>query len=109
MTLTITTEPIPLAIDANGVVRVAGTRVPLDTIVAVFKQGATAEEIVQCYSSLQLADVYAVIGYYLRHQDEVETYLQQRQQHASEIRKHNENRFDPHGLRDRLMARQLRK
>ncbi len=106
MTLTITVEPIPLAVDDNGVVRIGGTRIPLDTVVAAFKQGATAEEIVQRYTSLQLADVYAVIGYYLRHQDEVEVYLQQQQQHASETRKYNERRFDPHGLRDRLMARQ---
>jgi hypothetical protein len=49
--------------------------------------------------------VYATIGFYLNHQQEVETYLQQRQQQAQEIRKMNEARFDPQGLRDRLLAR----
>jgi hypothetical protein len=71
----------------------------------VFKQGTTAEEIVYRYPSLRLADVYATIGFYLNHQQEVETYLQQRQQQAQEIRKMNEARFDPQGLRDRLLAR----
>ena len=105
MTLVITTEPIPLETDADGVVRVGGTRVTLDTIVAVFNEGATAEEIVYQYPSLHLADVYAVISYYLRRRSEVETYLRQRQQQAAYTRKQNEARFDPHGVRDRLLAR----
>jgi uncharacterized protein (DUF433 family) len=45
--------------------------VTLDTIVAAFDAGATAEEIAQQYSSISLADVYSVITYYLRHQTEV--------------------------------------
>jgi len=91
MSFLIATEPIPLEIDADGVVRVGGTRVTLDTIVAAFDEGATAEEIVQQYPSLLLADVYAVIGYYLRRRPEVEAYLRQRQQQASEVRSQNES------------------
>jgi len=107
MTFSITAEPMPLEVNADGVVRVGGTRVTLDTLVAPFNQGATPEEIVFRYPSLQLADVYAAIGYYLRHQQEVEVYLQQRQQRASEIRQQNEAEFDPQGVRERLMARQI--
>jgi uncharacterized protein (DUF433 family) len=105
MTLVIATEPIPLETDADGVARVGGTRVTLDTIVAAFNEGATAEEIVHQYPSLHLADVYAVISYYLRRRSDVEAYLRQRQQRADEIRKQNESRFDPQGVRDRLLAR----
>ena len=36
---------MPIHTDANGVVRVAGTRVTLDTLVGAFETGATAEEI----------------------------------------------------------------
>ncbi len=43
ITLPIVTKPIPLETDADGVVRVGGTRVTLDTVVAAFKEGATAE------------------------------------------------------------------
>jgi uncharacterized protein (DUF433 family) len=103
--LVIATEPIPLETDADGVVRVGGTRVTLDTIVTAFKDGATAEEIVIQYPSLNLPDVYFVIGYYLQRRAEVEAYLQQRQQLADEARQQNEARFDPRGIRDRLMAR----
>ena len=105
MTLLIETVPVPLEVDAGGVVRVGGTRVTLDTVVAAFNEGATAEEIVHQYPSLHLADVYAVIGYYLRRRPEVEVYLHQRQQQAEDTRKQNESRFDPHGVRDRLLAR----
>ena len=105
MTLTINTEPVPLLTDKDGVVRVGGTRVTLDTVVAAFKEGATAEEIVQQYPSLELADVYAVISYYLRSHSEVEAYLQKRDKQAAEIRKQNEAQFDPHGIRERLLAR----
>jgi len=109
MTLVVVAEPAPLETNADGVVRVGKTRVTLDTVIAVFKQGSTAEEIVYRYPSLRLADVYAAIAFYLNHQQEVETYLQQRQQQAQEIRKMNEARFDPQGLRDRLLARKAEK
>jgi uncharacterized protein (DUF433 family) len=105
MTISISTHPIPLAVDADGVIRVANTRVTLDTIVAAFLEGATVEEIVQQYPSLDLADIYAVIGYYLRQRIEVDNYLRQREQVAQEVRQQNESRFEPIGIRARLLAR----
>lgn len=105
MTLTIVTEPVPLQANEDGVILVGKTRVTLDTVVAAFNQGATAEEIVYRYPSLHLADVYATIAFYLKHQSEVEAYLQQRRQQAQEIQAMNQARFDPQGLRDRLLAR----
>lgn len=105
MFLEVVAEPAPLQADADGVVRVGQTRVTLDTVVAVFQQGTTAEEIVYRYPSLKLGDVYATIAFYLNHQQEVEAYLEQRQRQAQEVRKMNEARFDPQGLRDRLLAR----
>jgi uncharacterized protein (DUF433 family) len=105
MSLAIDTEPVPLAANQDGVVRVGGTRVTLDTVVAAFEEGPTAEEIVQQYPALKLPDVYLVIGYYLRHRAEVEAYLQQRQELADRIYEENKKRLDPDGLRDRLLAR----
>ena len=64
-------DAIPLAKDAHGVYRVGGTRVTLDIVVRAFNRGATAEEIVQEFPSLQLPDVYQVIGYYLKAQRRV--------------------------------------
>ena len=102
------TEAVPLKEDADGVVRVGGTRVTLDTIVAAFQEGATAEEITQQYPSVSLADIYAVIGYYLRQREKIETYLEQRRVQAQEVRRENERRSDPQGIRDRLLARRGR-
>ncbi|WP_017299389.1 DUF433 domain-containing protein [Nodosilinea nodulosa] len=107
MSLAILAEPAPLTVNSDGVVLIGGTRVTLDTVVAVFNRGSTAEEIVHRYPSLKLGDVYATIAYYLNHEQEVETYLKQRQQQAEEIRQMNQSRFDPQGLRDRLLARRL--
>lgn len=100
------TEIIPLETDAYGVIRVSNTRVTLDTIVIAFKDGATAEEIAQQYPTIPLADVYSVIGYYLRRRDEVESYLKKRKQEADELQGQMEARFNPIGIRERLLARQ---
>lgn len=104
--MTITAEVVPLREEA-GVIRVAGTRVTLDTIVSVFNAGATPEEIAQRYPTLQLADVYAVIGYYLHHREELDTYLCDRERQADAVQKENEARFNPVGFRERLLARRV--
>ena len=83
-------ERVPLAADAQGVIRVLGSRVTLDTVAAAFDRGATPEEIVQQYPTLGLADVYSVLGYLLRHQAEVAAYLSQRAAEASAVRQQNE-------------------
>lgn len=105
MSLIVTDQPIPLTTDTHGVVRVANTRVTLDTLIAAFSEGATPETIAQQYPSLSLADVYAVIGYSLNHRPEVHAYLQQREQAEAQIRRDNEARFEPDGVRARLLAR----
>lgn len=108
MPLTFAADVVPLETDADSVVRVGKTRVTLDTVVAAFSEGATAEEIVQQYPSLSLADVYQVIGYYLRRTAEVEAYLRQRRAEAESVRRQNESRLDPQGVRDRLLSRRRR-
>ncbi len=105
MTLSVSAHPIPIEIDADGVARVGRTRVTLVTVVAAFLEGATAEEIVHQYPTLALADVYSVIGYYLRHRSEVDNYMKKRQRQAEKVRAQNEARYDPIGIRDRLINR----
>ena len=105
MSMSFPVEAPPLSADPDGVVRVAGTRVPLDTVIAAFVAGATAEEISQQFPSLALADVYQVIAYYLRRPSEVEAYLRARRAQSEAVRVSNEQRFDPVGVRARLLAR----
>jgi uncharacterized protein (DUF433 family) len=68
MSLIVDVQTVPLKADPNGVMRVGDTRVTLDTVVHAFEEGHTAEEIVSHYPALRLADVYAVIAYYLNNQ-----------------------------------------
>ncbi|HEY0552792.1 MAG TPA: DUF433 domain-containing protein [Thermoanaerobaculia bacterium] len=103
--LALTTEPIPLHTDQGGVVRVGGTRVTLDSVIYAFREGSTAEQILEQYPSLRLADVYAVISYYLRHGEEVDAYVEEQRRQAEEVRRQDEARFDRSGIRERLLAR----
>jgi uncharacterized protein (DUF433 family) len=109
MELSMTSTPLPLIKDANGIIRLGGTRVTLETVVAAFKNGSTCEEIVYQYPTLKLADVYAVISYYLSNQAEVETYLEERQKRAEMIRQKIESNFDSQGIRERLLKRRAKK
>ena len=99
-------QTIPLTYNADGVLRVGGTRVTLDVVISAFLDGATPEEIAQQYPSVTLADLYSVIGYYLSHGVEVEQYLAQRKQKAVSVRETNEQQFPPQNMRARLLARQ---
>ena len=105
MSLTIDKLSVPLHVDSHGVVRVGGTRVTLDTVAGAFQRGATAEEIVQNYSSLRLEDVYATITFYLQNQPAVDAYLQEQRQKGDEIQYQIEARSDSAEFRQRLLAR----
>lgn len=106
MNLATEKEAPPLAMDEHGAVRVGGTRVLLDLIVHAFDDGASAEEIVESYPSLTLADVYATITYILRHRDRVDEYVAAREATAAELREKIEERYPSGDLRRRLLARQ---
>lgn len=105
MSLTIAPARVPLYLDRDDVVRIEGTRVTLDTIIGEFLGGATPEDIAADFPSLRRADVYALIAYYLQHQADVDAYLEQRRDRAAEIRREIEGRWNPAGVRDRLVAR----
>ncbi|HXU35352.1 MAG TPA: DUF433 domain-containing protein [Blastocatellia bacterium] len=108
MSLVIEAPPVPLRTNEHGVMLVGKTRIPLDTVVYAFNQGATPEEIVMSYPSLELGDVYAVVNYYLHNRADVDLYLSQREADATRIRAENEKRFPQVGIRARLLSRRLR-
>jgi uncharacterized protein (DUF433 family) len=106
--LTIVNEQPPLTPNDDGVIRIGRTRVLLDTVIAAFAEGATAEEIAQQYPALTLAEVYATVAYYLNHKADVDAYLRAGEQFAQQVQVENEARFNPIGVRDRLLARRSR-
>ncbi|MCA0456421.1 MAG: DUF433 domain-containing protein [Chloroflexi bacterium] len=99
------TEIVPIEM-RDGVIRVGGTRVTLDTVVNAFNRSMSAEEIVIAYPALGLADTYDVIAFYLRHQEEVDHYIHQREERAEKVRHEVEARHpEMVGIRARLQAR----
>lgn len=77
--LAIITDPSPLRVDGDAeTVRVGHTRVTLDVLLDAFALGDSPETIVSAFETLDLTDVYTVIGYYVRHRTEIDAYLEQR-------------------------------
>jgi uncharacterized protein (DUF433 family) len=96
----------PLREDECGALRVGDSQVLFELVIRAFQDRVTPESIVQRYSTLTLADAYAVIAYYLRHRQEVEDYLAMRERVAEETRLRLEDQQgDLSEIRARLMAR----
>jgi uncharacterized protein (DUF433 family) len=83
---------VPIRVDEHGIIRVGNTRVTFDTVIARFHHGDTPEQINSGFPTLKLADIYAVIAYYLDNQDEMDAYLRQQEKEAEEIRNEIESR-----------------
>lgn len=59
----------------GGRPRIAGRRVSVQQMAVLSKKGLSAEEIVNEYEFLNLAQVYAALAYYHANKDEIEAYL----------------------------------
>jgi len=93
-----------ISTDSYGVMRVAGTRISIDSVVVGFQQGQSPEEIQRNFPSLTLEQVYGVITFYLGHRNEIEKYLSRQNALWAEARAKAEQR--PSAAVQRL--RQLR-
>ena len=104
-TLVIANDPVPLYVAPNGAVRVTGTRIPLENIVWDYERGGTPEEIVASFDTLKLADVYAVIAYFLHHRAEVTEYVRVVEALEDQIAQELEAQPGLAPLRERIKAR----
>ncbi|MGO8764622.1 MAG: DUF433 domain-containing protein [Limisphaerales bacterium] len=102
------TQAAPLARGEDGVWRVTGSRVTLDSIVHQFKNGATAEQIQEDFPSVTLRDIYSVIAHYLQQTGAVEDYLREQTRATDEARREVEGGMDTRGWRERLRQRRAR-
>lgn len=89
------TVALPLKIGSDGVIRVSGTRVTLHTILSAYQRGDTPQAIHEGFPSVPLADIYAVIAYYLAHQDELDAYLHEIDTASEHRRAEWESRYTP--------------
>ena len=103
--LAIEPEPVPLVKDQAGRFMVPGTRISLDVLVADFKRGKSPEAIHEAYGTVPLADVYAILSFYLRHRTDVESYLREQEQEGAKLQQRIESFYPPDGLRARFLAR----
>jgi uncharacterized protein (DUF433 family) len=85
------TQTLPLRLTEDGTIRIKDSRVSLDSVVYHYKLGATAEQIAQKFPTLDLADIYAAITYYLNHEEATEEYLRQQEAAGDEIQKEIES------------------
>lgn len=104
-TLTFQPEHPPLTLESGGSVRVSGTRVSVDSIVEAHNRRETPEQIAESFPSVSLAQVYAVIAFYLGHRQEVDAYLRRREAEAQELRREVEGRQSAAPTRAELLAR----
>lgn len=103
------TQAMPLRVTEDGTIRVADSRVSLDSVLQHYKLGASAEQIAQKFPALDLADVYAAISYYLNHEETVEEYLRQQEARGDEVQEEIESnpqyQENSRELRARVLAR----
>ncbi len=105
MGISLEPKPLPLKEDKTGLYRIAGTRVTLDSVLYAFKNGATTEEIALQYPPLELSDLYAVIGFYLKNKKAVDTYLNENEKAAEALQQKIQKKFPPAGIRERLLKK----
>lgn len=84
------TITVPIRRDEDGSIRVGGTRVLLEVIIARHLQGDTPERIHEGFPTVKLADIYAIITYYLENQEAVDEYIRQRGEEADALLKQME-------------------
>lgn len=80
------TQAVPFSVAEDGTVRIAGTRVSLESVLHCYEQGATAEEIVLRFPALRLADVHACLAYCLNHPEWVRQYRSAQARRAEQLR-----------------------
>lgn len=79
-------DPLPLSRDSAGVIRIAGTRVSLDSLMALYDAGASIQDLAEAFPDLTLADIHASIAYVLRHREEIDRYLEERRREATRVK-----------------------
>ena len=80
------TPDTPLRQDDGGTIRVTGSRVTIDTLVARYWQGDTFEDIHEGFPSVSVDAIQKIINWYLANRSEVDEYLRKRYDEAEILR-----------------------
>ncbi len=82
---------VPLTQLDDGTIIVTGTGIALEIIIARHNAGDTPMEIQEGFPSLELADIYSVIAYYLSNRDEVDAYVNKQKKRTKAARERFES------------------
>ena len=104
--LDLATTPVPIKLTEDGRALVGGTRVPLETVVFCFNEGATPEEILQRYPALSLPAIDSLLAFYLNRRTQVDAYLARERELFQEPRQTALAHSNAEGLRTQLISRQ---
>jgi uncharacterized protein (DUF433 family) len=75
----------------GGRLRIDGTRITVNQIVALYKQGFTAENIADQYPHLTMAQVYTALAHYHANKDEIEADLASEKEQAYTLEAEHKN------------------
>ena len=89
----------------EGVYLVGDTRVSLDSLIYLFREGASAEGMVDSYPALTLEQVHGALAHYLGNKNEIDRYLAEGQ-HAAQLHQ-NESRRNNADLIAKLQRARL--
>jgi uncharacterized protein (DUF433 family) len=62
--------------------RIANTRVSLDSLVYLFREGMSADSMVDCYPALTIEQVHGALAFYLPNQKVIDTHVAEGQRAA---------------------------
>jgi uncharacterized protein (DUF433 family) len=70
--------------EIDGVYRIGDTRVSLDSLVYLFREGVSAESMVESYPSLTLEQVHGALAFYLANRADIDRYVAEGQRLADQ-------------------------
>jgi len=59
----------------EGVYRLAGSRISLDSLVYLYQEGLSPESMVDSYPSLSLEQIHGALAFYLANKDMIDSYM----------------------------------
>lgn len=74
--------PKEYVIRVEDTYRIGNTRVSLDSLVYLFREGISAESMVESYPALTLEQVHGALAFYLANQKEIDVYLAKGERNA---------------------------
>ena len=85
------TQDVPLTQDANGTIKVIGSRVTIDVLVAKYLQGDAVDDIHEGFPTVSPEKIQKIIDWYLTHRNEVDEYIRKRDEEAEILRREIES------------------